>query len=43
MSNRKGCGRKWSGIILRYYCGIFLEGLRRTTKNLRIAGVRPDI
>jgi hypothetical protein len=32
--NWKGCGRKWSWPNLRYYLGIFLEGLRNTTKVL---------
>jgi hypothetical protein len=32
--NRKGCGRKRPWPNLRYYNGIFLEGLRKTTKNL---------
>jgi hypothetical protein len=26
-----------------YYPGIFLEGLRKTTKNLRIAGLMVEI
>jgi hypothetical protein len=32
--NGKGCGRKRSWPNIRYYPGIFLEGLRKTTKNL---------
>jgi hypothetical protein len=32
--NRKGCGTKQSWPNLRYYPGICLEGLRKTTKNL---------
>jgi hypothetical protein len=32
--NWKGCGRKRSWPNLRYYPGICLEGLRKTTKNL---------
>jgi hypothetical protein len=32
--NLKGCGRKQSWPNLRYYPGIFLEGLRKTTKAL---------
>jgi hypothetical protein len=31
--NWKGCGRKEFITILRYYPGIFLEGLRKTTKT----------
>jgi hypothetical protein len=31
------------GVILRYYLAIFLEGLRETTKNLRIAGLPAEI
>jgi hypothetical protein len=31
------------GIILSYYRGIFLQGLRKTTKNVRIAGLRAEI
>jgi hypothetical protein len=27
-------------IVFRKYSGIFLEGLRKLTKNLRIAGLR---
>jgi hypothetical protein len=30
-------------LILRYYTGNFLEGLRKTTKNLRIVGLRAEI
>jgi hypothetical protein len=33
--NEEGCERK-----LSYSPGIFIGGLRRTTKNLRIAGFR---
>jgi hypothetical protein len=32
--NWKGCGRKRSWPNLRYYPGICLEGLTKTTKNL---------
>jgi hypothetical protein len=32
--NWKGCGRKWLWPNLRYYPGICLEELRKTTKNL---------
>jgi hypothetical protein len=32
--NWKGYGREWSWPNLRYYPGIFLEGLRKTTRNL---------
>jgi hypothetical protein len=32
--NLKGFGRKRSWPILRYYLGIHLEGLRKTTKDL---------
>jgi hypothetical protein len=31
------------GLILRYYPSISLEGLRETTKNLRIAGLQAEI
>jgi hypothetical protein len=37
--NLKGCGRKWSGPNLRYCPSICLEGLRKTTKELRIASL----
>jgi hypothetical protein len=37
----KGCGRKWSWSNLRYYLRIFLEGIRKTTKYLRIAVSAP--
>jgi hypothetical protein len=42
MLNGEGFGRKWSWPILRYYPGIYLEGLRRTTKkpSISIAGRR---
>jgi hypothetical protein len=33
MMNWKGCGRKRSWPNLRYYTGICLEGLRKTTKT----------
>jgi hypothetical protein len=32
--NWKGCGRKLLYPNLRYYPGIYLEGLRKTTKTL---------
>jgi hypothetical protein len=32
--NWKGCGKKQSGPNLRYYPGICLEGLRKTTEDL---------
>jgi hypothetical protein len=31
------------GLILRYYSRIFLEGLRETTRNHRIAGLQAEI
>jgi hypothetical protein len=31
------------GIILSYYRRIFLQGLRKTTKNVRIAGLLAEI
>jgi hypothetical protein len=35
----EGSGRKRSWLISRYYSGIYLEGLRRTTKiSARIVG-----
>jgi len=41
MMNWKVFGRKRSWPILRYYPGIRLEGLRKTTKtSIRIAGRR---
>jgi hypothetical protein len=42
MMNWKGCGRKqWSN--LRYYPGISLEGLRKTTKSsVRIVGLQAE-
>jgi len=44
MMNWKGCERKWSWPNLRYYPGICLEGLRKTTKNsVRIAGLQAKI
>jgi hypothetical protein len=30
-------------VISRYYPGIFLEGLRKTTKNIRTISVRSEI
>jgi hypothetical protein len=41
--NWKRCGRKWSWPNLRYYPDICLEGLRKTTRNLRIAGLQAEI
>jgi hypothetical protein len=41
--NWKGYGRKRSWRNLRHYPGICLEGLRKTTKNLRIAGLQAKI
>jgi hypothetical protein len=41
--NWKGCGRKGSWHSLRYYTGIFLEGLRKTIKSIRIAGLWAEI
>jgi hypothetical protein len=34
MTNRKGCGRKRLWPNLRYYPGIFVDGLKKTMKNL---------
>jgi hypothetical protein len=42
MMNCEGCGRKWSWPNLWDYPGIF-EGLSKTTKNLRIAGLLAEI
>jgi hypothetical protein len=36
----EGSGR---GLVFRYYPGIYMDGLRVTTKNFRIAGVRAEI
>jgi hypothetical protein len=33
----------WKEAILRHHRGICLEGLRKITKNLRIAGFRAEI
>jgi hypothetical protein len=42
--NWKGYGRKWSWPNLRYYPGIFLEGLWKTTKiSGRIAGLWREV
>jgi hypothetical protein len=41
--NWKGHGRKWSWPNLRYYPGIFLEGLRKNMKELVIAILHADI
>jgi hypothetical protein len=39
-----GCVRKWLWSNLRYYFGIFLEGLRNTTKpSVRITGIPAQI
>jgi hypothetical protein len=43
MMNWKGCGRKQSWPNLRYYPNIFLEGLGKPTKNLRIAILQAEI
>jgi hypothetical protein len=43
MINWKRFRRKRSWPILRYYLVIFVEGLRKTTKNLRIAGLSAEI
>jgi hypothetical protein len=37
------CGRKWSWLNLRYYIGIFLKGLRKTTRILRVLSVQTEI
>jgi hypothetical protein len=43
MMNWKGKGKKRLWPNLRYYPGIFLEGMRKTTKNPgRIAGLWAD-
>jgi hypothetical protein len=39
--NGKGCGRKCSWPNLKYYAGIRLEGLRKTTKNLNQDSLSP--
>jgi hypothetical protein len=39
MMNRKGCGREWSWPNHRYYNSICLEGLGKTMKMVRIAGL----
>jgi hypothetical protein len=42
--NSRGCGRKRSFPNLRFYPGICLEGLRKTTKaSVRIAGLRAEV
>jgi hypothetical protein len=38
----KECGRKQSWPNLEYYPGIYLEGLRKTTKNLSHDNRSPD-
>jgi hypothetical protein len=43
MINRKGFGRKSSAAKSRHYSGSYLEGLRKTTKNLRITWVSAEI
>jgi hypothetical protein len=43
MVNWKRCGRKRSWPNLRYYPSICLEGLRETTKNLRINGLQAEM
>jgi hypothetical protein len=43
MINWKRCGRNRSRPNLRYYPGICVEGLRKVTKGLRIAGLQADI
>jgi hypothetical protein len=43
MMNWEGCGRKQSWPNLRYYPNIFLEGLGKTTENLRIAILHAEI
>jgi len=40
MMNRKGFGRKRLWPNLRYYPGIHLKRLRKTTKNLRVASLK---
>lgn len=39
MMNLKEYGRNGSG-IMKYSVGIFLQELKKTTTNLRIAGIR---
>jgi hypothetical protein len=34
MMNWKGFGKKWCGLISRYYPGIYLEGLRKSVRKL---------
>jgi hypothetical protein len=44
MMNWKGRGRKRSGLILKYYAGIYLEERNKTTKtSVKIAGLRVKI
>jgi hypothetical protein len=37
--NWKGSGRKWLWPNLNYYSGMYMEGVRKTMKNLRQAGI----
>jgi hypothetical protein len=39
--NWRGCGRKRSCPNLRYYPSIYVEGLRKTTKNLSQNNLSP--
>jgi hypothetical protein len=41
--NGKGYGRKRSGPNLRNYPGICLEGLRKISTNLKIAGLLAEV
>jgi hypothetical protein len=44
MMNWKGCEKRRSWPKLRYYQGIYLEGLRKIKKtSVRIAGLRAEI
>jgi hypothetical protein len=43
MMNGKGCGRKRSCPISRYYLSIPMEKLRETTNNFRIISVPAEV
>jgi hypothetical protein len=40
---KKGYSRKWSWPNLRYHLGNCLDGLSKTTKTVRIAGLRAGV